>query len=116
MPPVAILRLYDSTGNDISMHIELDSGKTHRIEVRLFAADGTTRITGGVKLAFSLDPPSLAQAVPIDTLFWGVTPTAPVETFGSLSITLTPLATPLASGATSQTFGPFQVLVHPMGL
>ena len=109
MPPVAILRLFDSTGTDISMHIALVAGKMDRVEVRLFAADGTTRITGGVKLAFTFSPTSLAQAAPLDTLIWTLTPTAPPDSSGSLSITVTQPtnSTPI------QKFGPFQALVHP---
>jgi hypothetical protein len=111
-PPVAILRLFDSTGADISGHIKLDSGQTDRVEVRLYAADGTTRITGGVTVALSFDPPSYAQAVPIDTLFWLVTPSAqPLFTFGNLFVTVTPDA----STTTGPKFGPFQMLTHPFG-
>jgi hypothetical protein len=109
-PNVAIVRLFDSTGLDISSHIPLQEGKTDRIRVRLYAADGSLIdfIPGGVQLGFTFAPSSLAQAMPLDTLVWVVTPIAPEGSDGNLSITLKLLAT-----NTTKPFGPFQILVHP---
>ena len=114
VPPhgVASVRLFDSQLGDVTPHIILISGSTHRIEVRLYTPAGSqvTSVPGGVELGFAFTPAPFATSAAVagQPLVRDVTPTAAAGEFGQLTITLLFLA-----DSTTTSFGPFQALVHP---
>jgi hypothetical protein len=107
---VASIRLFVNQA-DVSDHIALNAGYAQRIEVRLYAADGR-RITGlddRFEVVFAFNPTSLAGSAAVGgrPLEKDVTPFAPPEEAGNLSVTVS-----RPEHGTSQTFGPFGVLIH----
>ena len=109
---VASVRLFDSQLGDVTPHIILVAGSTHRLEVRLYMPDGSqvTSVPGGVELGFAFTPAPYATSAAVagQPLVRDVTPTATPGEFGQLTITLLFLA-----DSTTTSFGPFQALVHP---
>jgi hypothetical protein len=108
---VAQMRLFDSHNVELTQHVPLTSDQTTRLEVRLYAADGSrlTSVAGGAEISFRFDPPSLAAAAAVPAMpFWkDVTPTAPSGTDGWLFVSVLFLA-----DSVTKTYGPIQVLVH----
>lgn len=104
-------RLFDAFNSDLTAHVPLISDDTMRLEVRLYDSSGVRRtsIPGGVEVTFHFDPQSIAKAFPVPNQpFWkAVTPTSPLGTEGSLSVSVLFLA-----DSSIKTYGPIQVLVH----
>lgn len=102
---------WTATGADWTSHIPLTIGYTVRLKVRLYVADGReiTPLPNPVQLSASVTPPALATATTADSvlLLLDVTPTAPPDSSGNLSITITE-----PGSGTMKTFGPFFMLVH----
>ena len=111
-PPhgLASVRLFDQN-LDVTSHIPLVSGVTDRIEVRLYAPDGSqvASIAGDVEANFTFTPTSLASSVPVtgQPLARDVTPTARTGEGGQLYVSLLFL-----SDSTTRSFGPFDALIH----
>lgn len=108
---VAAVRLFDSTGGELTFHIPLITGDTLRIEVRTYAADGhqIVPVIGGASASFTFTPTNLASSRPVsaDSLAADVLATSPPATEGTLSVTLLFLA-----DSSHKTFSNFPVLVH----
>ena len=109
-PEPASVRLFFTAG-EVTQHVPLNNGQTHRIEVRLFAANGT-RITGyddHFDLTVDFTPTSLAVAVPVAgrPLLKDLTASASPEESGTIHISFYHAHT-----MTTRTFGPFEALVH----
>src|SRR2546430_3300380 len=106
-PPhgVASVRLFDQN-LDVTSHIPLVIGVTDRIEVRLYAPDGSqvASIAGDVAANFTFTPTSLASSVRVtgQPLARDVTPTARTGEGGQLYVSLLFL-----SDSTTRSFGPF---------
>ena len=111
-PPhgLASVRLFDQN-LDVTSHIPLVSGVTDRIEVRLYAPDGSqvASIAGDVEANFTFTPTSLASSVPVtgQPLARDVTPTTRTGEGGQLYVSLLFL-----SDSTTRSFGPFDALIH----
>jgi hypothetical protein len=109
---IAQVRLFDEErGTDLTVHTGLPDDQSVRLEVRLYAPDGhrLTDIVGGVAMTLQFAPESLATAVPVPgrPLQTVITPTAPVGTSGSQTVTLS-----FPGTGTSKAFGPFHVQVQ----
>jgi hypothetical protein len=109
-PEVAAVRLFIK-GEEVTIHVPLNRGQMERLEVRLYAANGS-RITGfddQFRLTFTFTPTSLGTvtAVPDKPLFKDITPSTSPGLLGSLTVLAEHEQT-----MTSRTFGPFEVLVH----
>jgi hypothetical protein len=108
---VALVRLFDGAGTELTFHMPLNTGEITRVEVRMYAANGRQimSVTGGEELAFTFSPPTLASSTPVDgePLVRDVTPTAPPGTLGTLEVALH-----FPDDLSTKTFGPFDVLVH----
>lgn len=109
----ASIRLFEVVTNvDWTNHIPLTAGYTVRLQVRLYTADARqiTPIPNPLRMSFSVAPTTLATTTVADStlLLFDITPVDPPGTAGGLTITLTEPAT-----ATTKSFGPFDVLVHP---
>jgi len=110
---VAQVRLYSSSGADLSVHTGLPDDQSLRLETRLYASDGhrLTEIVGGVTMELRFDPESLATAAPVPgrPLERLVTALAPAGTAGTQIVDL------FFPDAPSKTFGPFHVEVQRGG-
>jgi hypothetical protein len=108
---VASVQLFNSGLGDLTFHIPLFPGDTLRVEVRMYAADGSQimSVTGGEELAFTFSPPTLASSTPVngESLVRDVTSSAPAGTPGTLEVALH-----FPADQSAKTFGPFDVLVH----
>ena len=108
---VASVRLFNSGLGDLTFHMPLFPGDTLRVEVRMYAANGSQimSVTGGAELAFTFSPPTLASSTPVngETLVRDVTTSALQGTSGTLEVALH-----FPADASTKTFGPFDVLVH----
>jgi hypothetical protein len=109
-PEPASVRLFFGTA-EVTQHVPLNASQTHRLEVRLYAANGV-RITGyddHFALTVELSPGSLATpaAVAGSPLLADLTASATPGEAGSLRVALLH-----AHAMTVRTFGPFDVLVH----
>ena len=100
------------TNQDWTSHIPLFTGYSDRLKVRLYTAGGReiTPLQHPLDMSFSFAPATLATATVADSalLLFDIRPNDPAGSDGSLTITLTEPAT-----ATTKSFGPFYVLVHP---
>ena len=107
------MRLYtvQATPQDWTGHIALTVGYTVRLMVRTYTASGReiTPPEHPITMSFSVAPDTLATASVADSalLLFDITPTAPPDADGSLTVTLNEPST-----ATSKSFGPFFILVH----
>jgi len=110
-PAIASVRLFDR-GGDITDHIALGAGRTLRIEVRLYAADGDRILPadGDVVVRLTFDPPSYATAtdVPDAPLLKDVTPTAAPGIEGGIYVTCEQVKLMVTIRR-----GPFESLIHP---
>lgn len=109
-PEPASARLFLGSA-EVTQHVPLNAGQTHRLEVRLYAANGV-RVTGyddHFELAIELTPASLATATAVAgaPLFKDLTAAATPGDAGSLRV-----ASFHAHTMTGRTFGPFDVLIH----
>ena len=108
---VASVRLFNSGLGDLTFHMPLFPGDTLRVEVRMYAANGSQimSVTGGEELAFTFSPPTLASSTPLngESLIRDVTSSAPSGTPGTLEVALH-----FPADASTQTFGPCDVLGH----
>lgn len=109
----ASIRIFTvQTNADWTNHIPLTTGYTVRLTIRLYTADGRqiTPLLHPLTMGFSFSPTTLATATVADStlLLFDVTPVDSAGTAGNLTIMLTEPST-----ATSKSFGPFDVLVHP---
>ena len=108
---VASVRLFNSGLGDLTFHIPLFPGDTLRVEVRMYAANGSQimSVAGGAELAFTFSPSTLASSTPVngESLVRDVTSSAPAGTPGTLEVALH-----FPADASTKTFGPFDVLVH----
>lgn len=100
------------TNADWTSHIPLFTGSSARLKVRLYTAGGQeiTPQQHPLDMSFSIAPATLATATVADSalLLFDISPNDPAGSDGSLHITLTEPAT-----ATTKSFGPFYILVHP---
>jgi hypothetical protein len=100
------------TDQDWTFHIPLTIGHSVRLQVRLYTVAGReiTPLVHPLDMSFSFSPATLATATVADSslLLFDLTPSDTAGADGGLSITLTEPAT-----ATTKSFGPFDVLVHP---
>ena len=108
---VASVRLFNSGLGELTFHIPLFPGDTLRVEVRLYAADGSqiTSVSGGEEVDFTFSPPTLASSTPVtgESLVRDVTSSAPPASSGTLEVALH-----FPVDQSTKTFGPFDVLVH----
>jgi hypothetical protein len=109
----ASARVYTvQTNQDWTAHIPLTEGYTVRLQVRLYTASGREIVppANPVGLSFSFAPATLASATLADSALrtFDLTPTDPPESDGGMTIRVTEAAT-----ATTKSFGPFYILVHP---
>jgi len=108
---VASVRLFNSGLGELTFHIPLFPGDTLRVEVRMYAADGSQimSVTGGEEVAFTFSPPTVASSTPVtgESLTRDVTSSAPPATSGTLEVALH-----FPADQSTKTFGPFDVLVH----
>ena len=108
---VASVRLFNSGLGDLTFHMPLFPGDTLRVEVRMYAANGSQimSVAGGEELAFTFSPSTLASSAPVngESLVRDVTSSAPAGTPGTLEVALH-----FPADASTKTFGPFDVLVH----
>lgn len=108
---VASVRLFNSGLGDLTFHMPLFAGDTLRVEVRMYAANGSQimSVTGGAELDFTFSPPTLASSTPVsgESLVRDVTTSAPSGTPGTLEVALH-----FPADLSTKTFGPFDVLVH----
>jgi hypothetical protein len=110
---IAQVRLYSSSGADLTVHTGLPDDQSVRLEARLYASDGhrLTEIVGGVTMDLRFNPESLASAVavpgrPLERI---VTALTPAGTAGTQLVDL------VFADAPSKTFGPFHVQVERGG-
>jgi len=105
------VRLFNSGLGELTFHIPLFPGDTLRVEVRLYAADGSqiTSVSGGEEVDFTFSPPTLASSTPVtgESLVRDVTSSAPPASSGTLEVALH-----FPVDQSTKTFGPFDVLVH----
>jgi len=108
---VASVRLFNSGLGDLTFHVPLFPGDTLRVEVRMYAANGSQimSVTGGEELDFTFSPPTLASSMPVngESLVRDITSSAPAGTPGTLEVALH-----FPGDLSTKTFGPFDVLVH----
>lgn len=109
-PEVAAVRLFIKD-QEVTSHVPLNRGQLERLEVRLYAANGS-RITGfddPYQLSFTLTPTALGtvSAVPDKPLLKDIAPSTTPGLLGSLTVLAAHQPT-----MTNRTFGPFEVLVH----
>ena len=107
---IAQVRLFTTSGADLTVHTGLPDDQSVRLEARLYAPDGhrLTEIVGGVTMDLRFDPESLATSVPVprEPLERIVTALAPAGTAGTQMVDL------FFPNAPSKTFGPFHVQVE----
>src|SRR2546430_3232223 len=67
---VASVRLFDSTGGELTFHMPLFDSVPLRVVVSMYAANGRhlTSVTGGPGTQFTLPPPRPAAAPPLTQL------------------------------------------------
>jgi len=110
---VAQVRLFSTSGTDLTVHTGLRDDQSVRLEARLYAPDGhrLTEIAGGVTMDLRFNPESLATsvAVPGRPLERVVTALAPAGTAGTQMVDL------FFTDAPSKAFGPFHVQVERGG-
>ena len=109
-PEPASVRLFMEAG-DVTAHVPLDKGRTHELEVRLYAANGR-RLTGyddHFEITIEVQPASLASVADVvdRPLVKTLVSSAPAGEAGSIRI----LVRHPHTGA-SRVFGPFDVLIH----
>jgi hypothetical protein len=109
----ASIRIFTvQTNSDWSSHIPLTVGYAVRLKVRLYTASDREIATQPhpLEMSFTFAPASLATATMADSalLMFDIAPVDTAGTNGRLTITLKEPAT-----ATTRSFGPFDVLVHP---
>ena len=108
---VASVRLFDSTGGELTFHIPLFDSVPLRVVVRMYAANGRylTSVTGGQDMQFSFTPAGLASSTPVtgQPLARDVITFAPPGTGGTLDVTLQ-----FPANTSTRTFRGFEVLVH----
>ncbi len=108
---VALVRLFDSLGTELTLHTGLADAETLRVEVRLYAPDGRrlTEIAGGVEAALSFTPDTLATSLSVvgQPLMRDVIPMAASGTSGFQTVSLH------FPADTTRSFGPFHVQVVP---
>lgn len=107
------MRVYTvQTNQDWTGHIPLTEGYTVRLKIKVYTPSGReiVPLENPVGMSFSFSPPTLATASVADSalLLFDIAPADPPNSDGSLTITLTE-----PSSATTKSFGPFYVLVHP---
>src|SRR5256714_7997555 len=107
---VASVRLFDSTGGELTFHMPLFDSVPLRVVVRMYAANGRylTSVTGGEDMQFTFTPEGLASSTPVtgQPLARGVLSVAPPGTGGPLDVT------PQVPAATAtQTLPGLEVLV-----
>src|SRR5437016_13372440 len=63
---VASVRLFDSTGGELTLHMPLFDSVQLRVGVRMYAANGRylTSVTGGQDMPFTFTPEGLASSPP----------------------------------------------------
>jgi len=108
---VASVRLFDSTGGELTFHIPLFDSVPLRIVVQMYAANGRhlTSVTGGQDMQFAFTPTGLASSTPVtgQPLARDVLSVAPPGTGGTLDVTLH-----FPADTSTKTFRGFEVLVH----
>src|SRR5919108_3276332 len=108
---VASVRLFDSTGGELTFHIPLFDSVPLRIVVRMYAANARhlTSVTSGQDMQFTFTPPSLASSTPVtgQPLARDVLSVAPPGTAGTLDVTLH-----FPADTSTKVFRGFEVLVH----
>ena len=108
---VASVRLFDSTGGELTFHIPLFDSVPLRIVVGMYAANGRhlTSVTGGEDMQFTFTPAGLASSTPVtgQPLARDVVSVAPPGTGGTLDVTLH-----FPADTSTKTFRGFEVLVH----
>ena len=89
---IAQVRLFVTSGTDLTVHTGLPDDQSVRLEARLYAPDGhrLTEIVGGVTMDLRFDPESLATSVPVprEPLERIVTALAPAGTAGTQMVDL----------------------------
>jgi hypothetical protein len=108
---VASVRLFDSTGGELTFHIPLIDSVPLRIVVRMYAANGRylTSVTGGQDMQFTFTPVGMASSTPVtgQPLARDVLSVAPPGTGGTLDVTLH-----FPADTSTKVFRGFEVLVH----
>jgi hypothetical protein len=108
---VASVRLFDSTGGELTFHMPLFDSVPLRVVVRMYAANGRylTSVTGGEDMQFTFTPAGLASSTPVtgQPLARDVLTVAPPGTGGTLDVTLD-----FPADTSTKTFRGFEVLVH----
>ncbi|HWN20249.1 MAG TPA: hypothetical protein VNO19_15155 [Gemmatimonadales bacterium] len=108
---VASVRLFDPRGTELTLHTGLVDNAITRVEVRMFAPDGSRlqQIGGGVELALLFSPASLATSAPVpgQPLMRDVIPTAASGASGSQEVSLQ-----FPGDGSTKFFGPFHVQVQ----
>src|SRR5437016_14397777 len=89
---VASVRLFDSTGGELTFHMPLFDSVPLRVVVRMYAANGRylTSVTGGQGMQFTFTPAGLASSTPVtgQPLAREVLPVALPGTAGTLDAPL----------------------------
>jgi len=105
------VRLFDSTGGELTFHMPLFDSVPLRVVVRMYAANGRylTSVTGGQDMQFTFTPEGLASSTPVtgQPLARDVLTVAPPGTGGTLDVTLH-----FPADTSTKTFRGFEVLVH----
>ncbi|HEY6159131.1 MAG TPA: hypothetical protein VIV88_16915 [Gemmatimonadales bacterium] len=108
---VASVRLFDSTGGELTFHIPLFDSVPLRVVVRMYAANGRhlTSVTGGQDMQFTFTPTGLASSTPVtgQPLARDILSVAAPGTGGTLDVTLS-----FPADTSTKTFRGFEVLVH----
>ena len=108
---VASVRLFDSTGGELTFHMPLFDSVQLRVVVRMYAANGRylTSVTGGQDMQFTFTPEGLASSTPVtgQPLARDVLTVAAPGTGGTLDVTLR-----FPADTSTKTFRGFEVLVH----
>src|SRR5881275_2639172 len=108
---VASVRLFDSSGGELTFHMPLFDSVPLRVVVRMYAANGRylTSVTGGQDLQFTFTPAGPASSTPVtgQPLVRDVLTVAAPGTGGTLDVTLQ-----FPADTFTKTFRGFEVLVH----
>lgn len=108
---VASVRLFDSTGGELTFHMPLFDSVPLRVVVRMYAATGRhlTSVTGGEDMQFTFTPTGLASSTAVtgQPLARAVLSVAAPGTGGTLDVTLH-----FPADTSTKTFRGFEVLVH----
>src|SRR5437899_12760610 len=110
---IAQVRLFATSGTDLTVHTGLPDDQSVRLAARLYAPDAhrLTQVVGGVTMDLRFDPESLATSVPVprEPLERIVAALAPAGTAGTQMVDV------FFPSAPSKTFGPFPVQVERGG-